>query len=249
MATGWGYAKSRVGFDPNDLDYKEIAKLGGYEYKEPKATERFSAAESEGEFTGDLLDENTIVSFTINFEPNESVFSEDRYGGEFERAIRAASTFGNARIVIRGHADPTKALGELVRSGIEKGLLKRTGTSGNYRYFFEGRQLDIEDSAKIVELIESGAFSGGKNDPAITAQAALTLSKKRAEAVKQAVTAYAAKLGVNIDLSQIVPVGAGISDPVIPRPRNEEDRGENRRVEFRIVRVDAESISPGDFDF
>jgi len=44
-------------------------------------------------------------------------------------------------------------------------------------------------------------------------------------------------------------VGAGISDPVIPRPVNNEQAAENRRVEFRIVRVPAEALTAEDFDF
>ena len=58
------------------------------------------------------LDERTIFSFTISFRPGESSFPPDRYGGEFNRAIQSASTFGNAVVAIRGHSDPTKAPGD-----------------------------------------------------------------------------------------------------------------------------------------
>ncbi|MEZ6133506.1 MAG: ABC transporter substrate-binding protein [Pirellulaceae bacterium] len=250
LATGWGYAKARNGFDPSGLDYQEIAKLAGVEYKQPeKNAERFEVAEGGDFFMGDNLDPNTIVSFSINFEPNQQSFSADRYGAEFQRALKAASTFGNARVVIRGHSDPTKALGELVRAGISKGLIRQTGTQGNYRYFVEGKPLDVENTPKIVELIESGAFSGGKEDPAVTMQAARSLSKLRADEVKNAIVAYAKQLGANVDLSQIIPVGVGISEPVIPKPTSMEQAKENMRVEFRIVKVDAESIAPSDFNF
>lgn len=250
MATGWGYAKTRNGFEPNDFDYQELAKLAGLKYAEPpKSTERFAEAEGTDFFLGENLDPNTIVSFSINFENNKKEFSADRYGSEFQRALKAASTFGNARVVIRGHADPTKALGELIRAGMRKGVIRQTGTKGNYKYFFQGRPLDVSDTPKVVDLIASGAFSGGKEDPAITMQAALNLSKARAEAVKEAVVKYAAQMGANVDLSQIVPVGAGISEPVIPKPTSMEEVRENMRVEFRIVKVDAETISPSDFDF
>ncbi len=30
LATGWGYAKNRFGFDPNDFDYKKIAERAGF---------------------------------------------------------------------------------------------------------------------------------------------------------------------------------------------------------------------------
>ncbi len=251
LATGWGYAKARNGFDPNDFDYKAIAKLAGVEYKEPeKNAERFAEAAEGGDFfMEENLDPNTIVSFSINFEPNQNEFSADRYGAEFQRALKAASTFGNARVVIRGHSDPTKALGELIRAGISKGLIRQTGTTGNYRYFVDGKPLDVENTPQVVTLIESGAFSGGKEDPAVTMQAALNLSKSRAEKVKEAVVAYAKQLGANVDLTQIIPVGAGIAEPIIPKPVSMEQAKENMRVEFRIVKVDAESIAPSDFDF
>jgi ABC-type nitrate/sulfonate/bicarbonate transport system substrate-binding protein/outer membrane protein OmpA-like peptidoglycan-associated protein len=250
LATGWGYAKNRFGFDPNDFDYRDIAKTAGVPYVEPTKSERFSnSAESTDMFLGENLDANTIVSFTINFEPNVQEFSADRYGAEFQRAIKAASTFGNAKIVIRGHSDPTKTLIDLVQSGMEKKLLRQTGSSGNFKYFYEGKELDLNNTAAIVELIKAGNFSGGKADPLVTMQAALNLSQKRAEAVRDAVVKFAKAEKANLDLSQIVPVGAGISEPVIAKPKNLDEAKENMRVEFRIVRVEAESISPSEFDF
>jgi ABC-type nitrate/sulfonate/bicarbonate transport system substrate-binding protein/outer membrane protein OmpA-like peptidoglycan-associated protein len=250
LATGWGYAKNRFGFDPNDFDYKKIAERAGVQYVEPTKSERFSnSAESTEMFLGENLDANTIVSFTINFEPNVQEFSADRYGAEFQRAIKAASTFGNAKVVIRGHSDPTKTLIDLVQSGMEKKLLRQTGSSGNFKYFYEGKELDLSSTAAVVELIKAGKFSGGKADPLVTMQAALNLSQKRAESVRDAVVKFAKAEKANLDLSQIVPVGAGVSEPVIAKPKNLDEAKENMRVEFRIVRVEAEAITPSEFDF
>ncbi|XZE22503.1 ABC transporter substrate-binding protein [Pirellulaceae bacterium SH449] len=250
LATGWGYAKNRFGFDPNDFDYRDIAKTAGVPYVEPTKSERFSnSAESTEMFLGENLDANTIVSFTINFEPNVQEFSADRYGAEFQRAIKAASTFGNAKIVIRGHSDPTKTLIDLVQSGMEKKLLRQTGSSGNFKYFYDGKELDLNNTVAIVELIKAGKFSGGKADPLVTMQAALNLSQKRAESVRDAVVKFAKAEKANLDLSQIVPVGAGVSEPVIAKPKNLDEAKENMRVEFRIVRVEAETIAPNEFDF
>lgn len=250
LATSWGYAQKRLGFEPGSFDYREIAKLGGVEYVEPSKEDRFApSAESSDKFFGENLDANTIVSFTINFEPNVQEFSVDRYGGEFQRAVKAASTFGNAKVVIRGHSDPTKTLIDLVQSGLEKGLLKQTGTAGNFRYFFKGKPLDLTDTPEVLELIQTGAFSGGKSDPLETMRAALNLSKKRADAVRDALAKFAQSEQVNLDLSQIVPVGAGVNEPLVAKPKNMEEARENMRVEFRIVRVDAEALTPSDFDF
>ncbi len=250
LATNWGYADQRLGFDPSGLDYREIAGIAGIEYVEPKATERFSdVAESMDEFFGENLDANTIVSFTINFQPNQNEFSADRYGSEFNRALKAASTFGNARVVIRGHSDPTKTLVDMLRIGMSKGLIKQTGTKGNYQYFLQGKPLDLEQVETLQGLIEEGMFSGGTPDPKVTMQAALNLSKKRAEAVRAALLGFASAQEVTIDQSQITPVGAGIADPVIAKPRNLDEAKQNMRVEFRIVKVEAEVIQSTDFDF
>ncbi|MEL7265522.1 MAG: ABC transporter substrate-binding protein [Planctomycetota bacterium] len=250
LATGWGYAKNRFGFEPPKWDYKKLAKAAGVEYSVPQAKQRFAeGAESEAMFFGDELDSNTIVSFTINFEPNQMEFSADRYGTEFARALQAASTFGNARVVIRGHADPTKTLREMLQVGMKKGIIRQTGRRGSYSYFLNGRPLDVTQVAELVKLIESGQFSGGTPDPQRTMQAGLNLSKKRADAVKEALFQFAQQQNVDLDLSQIAPVGAGISDPIIPKPRSIQEAKENMRVEFRIVRVDAEALTTDDFDF
>lgn len=248
LATSWGYAKQRFGFEPPGLDYRQIASLAGLEYAEPKRTERFSAdAESIDMFIGDNLDENTIVSFTIKFEPNQTEFSADRYGAEFTRALQAASTFGNARVVIRGHSDPTKTLLDMVRAGIAKGVIRQTGTPGNYSYFLDGKKLDLERTVALVEMIEKGVFAGGNPDPLATAQAAMNLSKKRAEEVRDALVAFAQTQNASLDSSQLAPVGAGITDPIVAKPSNMNEARQNMRVEFRIVKVDAEAVS--DFDF
>ncbi len=163
--------------------------------------------------------------------------------------LKAAATFGNARVVIRGHSDPTKTLIDFVKAGMSKGLIKQTGTQGNYRYFYKGAPLDVTNIKGVSELIESGAFAGGKDDPAVTMHAAMDLSKKRADQVRDALAKYAGQLGVKLDLSQITPVGAGIAEPIMAKPTSLEEAKVNMRVEFRIVKVDAETIAPSDFNF
>lgn len=255
LATSWGYAKNRTGYDPNNFvkpDYQKIAEISGLEYAEPKDIKNFQGEnnpESTDLFLGDNLDASTIVSFTINFEQNEKDFSSDRYGADFARALREASKFGNARVIIRGHSDPTKTLLDLVKSGLAKKVIQQTGTTGNYRYFLNGKPLDLSRTKEVLELVKGGAFGGGDPDPLITMQAALNLSKSRADAVYLELQRYAKQSQMNIDLSQIVPIGVGITEPIIPKPRNLEEAKENMRVEFRIVKVNPESLTPSDFNF
>ena len=80
-------------------------------------------------------------------------------------------------------------------------------------------------------------------------QAALNLSRRRAEAVRDALISYAQNENLLLDASQIQPVGVGIREPFIARPRSLAEARENMRVEFRLIRVDAEALSESDFDF
>ncbi len=250
LATNWGYAKSRKGFEPAGWNYPALAKMAGVEYVEPQRT-----VQGEGltEFPDDNLDTNTIVSFTISFEPNQADFSVDRYGAEFARALQSASTFGGAAVVIRGHSDPTKTLVQLIKAGLDKGVIRRTGQQGDYRYFLNSAQgnqeIDMSQTGEMVRLIKSGAFEGASDSPLQTMQAALNLSQARAEQVKQAIVDYAEEQGINVNLSQLQPLGAGISDPVISKPSNIAEAKQNMRVEFRIVKVNPEELSESDFDF
>ena len=249
LATSWGYATNRMGFGAPSFDYKQIASLAGIQYVAPVAGGGRFAAETFDFTEGAELDEKTIVSFTISFEPNQDQFSASQYAAEFSRAVQAASTFGNAVVVVRGHSDPTQTLRELVKAGMEKGILKRVGTQGNYRYILNGRPLDMNAIEPLTELIKRGQFEGSDYKPKETMQQALNLSHKRAEAVKSALVKFAKQQKVNLDVTQMQPVGAGILEPVIPKPRSLAEAKENMRVEFRIVRVPAEAIKESDFDF
>jgi ABC-type nitrate/sulfonate/bicarbonate transport system substrate-binding protein len=249
LAMSWGYASSRTGFEPSGFDYKKIAQIAGIQYVEPDVTRKRVKAESIDVFPDSNLDDRTIVDFTISFEPNQVGFSSDRYGAEFDRALKSASTFGNAVVVVRGHADPTKTLVDLIKAGMQKGVVTRTGQSGNYKYFFNGKELNLSQTDSIVKLIRTGVFDGTDPNPRDTMQAALNLSLSRADEVRTALVQYAKTKGVNLDASQIQPVGAGIMEPVVARPKDLDEAKQNMRVEFKIVKVPAEALESQDFDY
>ncbi|MFN0058185.1 MAG: ABC transporter substrate-binding protein [Planctomycetota bacterium] len=248
LAESQGYVKVRNAFFPPTLDYPKITQLGKLTHVEASRDGRVVAEKLD--FNASELDENTLLSFTIGFEPDQATFSEEVYGAEFQRAVEQAALFGNAVVVVRGHADPTKTLSNFVKVGLQKGVLKRTGTSkADYKYFYDGRPLDLADTKTILKLIDSGAFDGATDDPRATAYAALNLSFKRSEAVRDAIVKYAKSKAVLLDASQIQPVGVGVTEPVISRPLNEQEAAANRRVEFRLIRVAAETLQKSDFDF
>jgi outer membrane protein OmpA-like peptidoglycan-associated protein len=254
LATSRGHAKERRGLFPSGLDYQSPIFLNTLTKTKAGDQERFRAEavreEIEGLAGGGALDDRTILSFSINFEPNQNAFGAEQYGAEYQRVVEAADKFGNAVIAVRGHADPTKSLVDLVKAGMAKGVLKRTGTTGNYSYSLNGQPLDLAGTANLVKLIDGGAFDGGTEvNPRETMQAALNLSRARAEAVRDSIIAYAKGKGLMIDRSQIQAAGVGIREPFIAKPANMEQARQNMRVEFRLVRVTAEAGKKSDFDF
>ncbi|MBI2422695.1 MAG: ABC transporter substrate-binding protein [Candidatus Hydrogenedentes bacterium] len=254
LAVRLGYAKVKTGLLPSGLDYNsplfrsyltKLDAIGGERFRAEAVAQEIEELSAGGD-----LDDRTILSFTVNFAPNQNEFSDIQYGAEFQRVVELASKYGNAVIAIRGHADPSKTLLELVKSGMAKGVLKRSGTTGNYTYSLEGRPLDLSQTQHITELVEKGAFDGvpGSN-PRETMQAALNLSLTRAEAVRDSVITYANGKDLRLDKSQIQPLGVGIREPFIAKPANMDEAQQNMRVEFRLLRVLAEASTQSDFDF
>lgn len=254
LAKNLGFVTDKFGFTKAGWDYKDISAAAGVAYQRPVfATGRVKG--EVGDFAKDL-DTNTIFSFEIKFEPEQTTFSEETYAGDFLRLIESSRTFGNSVIMIRGHSDPTLALQNFFWAAKAKGLI--TGENGNYK--FNGKGLDLADTKAVAAAIASENLAGqnrvnseGKtvpiDDPKVTVAAALQLSQTRAEGVKKAVEAFAKKKGLTLDLSQIQPQGVGIAEPINPRPRNMQQAKENMRVEFRVIRVAAERLNDKTFEF
>ena len=51
-------------------------------------------------------EEGTLFQIEINFEPNQSEFSETVYADDFKKALEIAQTYGGSLIIIEGHSDP-----------------------------------------------------------------------------------------------------------------------------------------------
>ena len=254
LANEQGFAKQAAPLLKHDLDYRSALFTNRLKQIEVDRSDRFRAEavidEIEALTGGTELDDKTILSFTIYFDPNQQEFSAQQYAEEYERAVRTAAKFGNAVVAIRGHSDPTKCLVEMLKVGMKKGVIKRSGNKGNYRYAMNGRPLDIAAVDQVIAAIESGQLDGdAEYNPRQTMQAALNLSRRRAENVRDSMVDFAKTQGLQLDASQIQPVGVGIREPFIARPRSLAEARENMRVEFRLIRVDAEALTESDFDF
>lgn len=245
FAVAWGYAKTRCGFAPAGLDYNRIATLAGVTYEAPKLAARVKA-EALDVFPDSNLDEKTLYSFTVYFGMNEDDFPIDQYGADLAKTI---SLYGKSAWVIIGHSDTTRTLVDFLKAGMEKGEIKRSGSPGQYSYFLNGQPLDVKNTREIARLIEAGSFTGASINPRDTMGAAMALSISRANRVKEKIEKYTKDQGINLDLSQIKPMGKGIMEPVIPKPKNEQEAMKNMRVEFRLIKVAAEAIQSSDFDY
>lgn len=256
LAAKRGYAKIRQGFVPSPLDWKAKPFAGYLTMTEVAQQPRFKAEatleELESLNSGGDLANNVIYSVVITFDANQNEFSPVQYGVEFDKVLQLVQQYGNAVIAVRGHTDPTLTLLTLVKGGMESGTIKQTGSPGNYNYFLNGRRLDVENTAYLVDQIQAGTFDRVTylgQTPRQVMQAALNLSRARAEAVKTAIDAYAREQGIPFDASQIQPIGVGIREPVHPKSANATEAAANRRVEFLLVRVSAEAQNASDFDF
>ncbi len=225
LATKLGYVNTRCALIPADMDYDSPTFLSYLTKTGIQRKEKFRAEALQEEIEAlsiGALDERTLLPpFTIEFDPNEDVFSEERYGAEFQRVVEQIDKYGNAAIAIRGHADPSLTLYNLVNAGKQKGIIQQRGTPGNYTYSLNGKSLDLTSTKEIIRMIEEGIFDGatGKDcNPREIAQAALNKSVERTESVRKAIIKYAESKGLHIDKSQIQTVGVGIREPFIAKP-------------------------------
>lgn len=254
LAANLGYIKTKLGFAKADWDYKKISDQIGVPYVAPIYSKGRIKAEV-ADF-GEDLDSSTIFSFEIKFEPEQTTFPVETYAADFKRYAEASATFANAAVIIEGHSDPTLVLQHFYWSAKAKGLITGDGPSAKFR----GQPLNLADTGSVISAIQNENLSGQKRkdssgqiveipDPKTTVAAALTLSAARAKSVRDAIEAFAKSNKYQIDMSQALPNGVGVSSPINARPRNMEQAKENMRVVFRVVRVKSEAVSPNDFNF
>jgi ABC-type nitrate/sulfonate/bicarbonate transport system substrate-binding protein len=213
-------------------------------------------AAPENRFRNDLklLNENTIYSFTISFEPNEDKFTEEKYGEDFKRALMQASLFGNAVMAVRGHADTYKLIDDFLKMAVSRNVIRKSGAGYTV---VGGGPLDLNNVKGIVDLINKHNLRGNSPDdepnPMRLVAGLQKLSQDRANRVRESVVRYAGNRHYRLDQSQIRAVGVGALEPVVAFPQTDEDQARNRRVEFRLFRVAsdqrAEAISAADFDY
>jgi ABC-type nitrate/sulfonate/bicarbonate transport system substrate-binding protein len=232
------------GFRRADFDYDALAKLGGLNGK-PITQARF-----EPEIK--IEPEKTIYSFNILFQPDQDKFSEQDYGGDFQRALEEASLFGNAVVAIRGHADPTLFMQRFLNAATRQGLLKPAGPRNSYKTA-DGKPFDLNNITNVLDIVAKNPTlhfvdANGDGDLMTNAEASLqSLSDKRAARVREAILNYARSKGLVLEASQMRSEGVGVKEPVIAFPQTDDQAAQNRRVEFSIIKVPAEKVHSDEF--
>lgn len=254
IANALGFASKRVGFLPAPWDWKDIASFAGVPYAEPDWS-RQRIAENAGLLPGSEGAAGAIYSFAVNFDVDQDTFPADSYGDKMDECIRAANLNRNGVIVVRGHADPSKTLFDLVVALREKGKIKESGTGPDKRYFLDGKELDLSQTAAVTKLISETDFTDFPRQVTVRGRAVTvdnpkddvssmdTLSQRRADAFRKAVLERARSSQINLDPSQIQVTSVGIREPLIARPRKEADAKTNMRVEIQVRKVGGESLS------
>lgn len=223
-----------------------LAHIGEVQKSSFKAEATF--AEMERLAAAGTMDDQTIYSFAVNFNVDQNDFPADTYGSKFDEAIKLSQKYTGAAVAIVGHADPTYVLGMFVKTGMANGVLTRRGVPGSYQYFLNGQPLDLAATPKLVQAIEGGTLDRSGDLRAILAKAR-DLSRERGDAVRASLETYAKRKGATLKTGQFQVIGMGVGEPLIPVPRSDADAAQNRRVEFRLVRVSAEAASPAQFDY
>lgn len=177
------------------------------------------------------VDSESIYSFTVKFEPNDTKFNENQYALNFKRAFQASS--GDTTILVEGHSDTLLVLTEIIKLGMKNRMLTKDSEEETYRL----RGLVITKEL-LDEAIKFGKFDGDEEyNPRRRMQDAVILSQSRAEAVAKAITNYASSRNVDFDESKLKVIGVGVSRPLIARPINAAESRKNMRVEVKVIRV------------
>jgi len=206
---GWDFASLASGI-----------KLG----KESEAP-RFDAGKVQRSVERDLQGElpqfgesGQLFAIEIQFKPNQTTFPTTDYKKDYEDACKAYDRYGNAIVVIEGHADPM---------GIR--CAKEPATLGCPR---PGGQPAAPKAAPEIAAME---------------QATRNLSLRRAQAVRDAFVEYCRSRAIKMDDSRLVAASADVRAPKFAKPRSQEEWLANMRVVFVIKQVEAElsDFTPG----
>jgi ABC-type nitrate/sulfonate/bicarbonate transport system substrate-binding protein/outer membrane protein OmpA-like peptidoglycan-associated protein len=108
--TGMGLMSNKVTLQSANWDYSQMTQgLSNISLKPKPVQQKFDVRKVEEKISVEpttWAEAGTLFQVEINFAPNQSVFPEDQYEGDFRKAVSIAQTYGGSLIIIEGHSDP-----------------------------------------------------------------------------------------------------------------------------------------------
>jgi ABC-type nitrate/sulfonate/bicarbonate transport system substrate-binding protein/outer membrane protein OmpA-like peptidoglycan-associated protein len=105
-----GLMSNKVTLKSANWDYSQMTQgLSNISLKPKPVQKKFDVRKVEKKISVEpttWAEEGTLFQVEINFAPNQSVFSESQYQGDFNKAVSIAQTYGGSLIIIEGHSDP-----------------------------------------------------------------------------------------------------------------------------------------------
>lgn len=112
-----GLISGRSSLKTANWNYADLGRGLRYAKAKPKAKPKFDATKVAKKVEKQIsveptswAEEGTLFQIEINFDPNQSDFPQQKYAGDFQKALEVAETYGGALIVIEGHSDPLNIL-------------------------------------------------------------------------------------------------------------------------------------------
>ncbi|UCH95822.1 MAG: ABC transporter substrate-binding protein [Candidatus Aminicenantes bacterium] len=105
-----GLMSNKVTLQSANWNYSQLARgLSNITIKPEPIKKKFDIRKVEKKISVEpttWAEQGTLFQVEINFAPNQSVFSERQYEGDFKKALNIAQTYGGSLIIIEGHSDP-----------------------------------------------------------------------------------------------------------------------------------------------
>ena len=165
-----GLMANAVPMKSAEWDYADLAKglnnARSMPAKKPKFDTKKVASKVEKRISvepSSWAEEGTLFQIEINFDPNQSEFSADRYADDFKKALEVAETYGGSLIVIEGHSDPLGILraqqkgqpaaeiSQMIQQAKNLSLERSQNVRANFLEYCEKRGVKI-DASQFVSV-------------------------------------------------------------------------------------------------
>jgi len=213
---GLGFLSKRSELRQANWDYAQLAT--GLKLAKETTAPRFDAGKVQRSVEKGLQGElnqfgepGQLFAIEVLFKPNQTTFSTADYKNDCEEACKGYDRYGNAIVVVEGHADPMGIL-----------CARQPQTLGCPRA--DGQPLAAKSPQEVAAM----------------EQATRNLSLRRAQAVREAFIEYCRSRSIKVDDSRIVAAAADVRAPKFPLPHSQQEWLANMRVVFVIKQVEAE---------